>query len=141
MSNLKTQPNDASVEAFLHAVENPRRREDGLTLLKLMKEATQREPVMWGSSIIGFGTYHYQYKSGRNGEWMMVGFSPRKQNMTLYIMGGFEKYDDLLGQLGKHKTGKSCLYINKLDDVDLDVLRELVVEAIVHMESTQEQSG
>jgi len=88
---------------------------------------------MWGDSIVGFGSYHYKYKSGREGDWPMTGFSPRKRNLTLYIMPGFSEYDDLLTNLGKYKTGKSCLYINKIEDVDLDVLRELVLQSVEHM--------
>ena len=130
MSDLKTQKNDASVEDFLSSVENDRRREDSFVVLDLMKKVTGEEATMWGTSIVGFGSYHYTYASGREGDWMKVGFSPRKQNLTLYIMDGFAKYDELLGKLGKHKTGKSCLYINKLDDVDQEVLRELVKESV-----------
>jgi len=130
MSELKTKKNDASVEGFLKSVENQKRREDSFAILDLMKAVTGEEPTMWGTSIIGFGSYHYKYASGREGDWMKVGFSPRKQNMTLYIMDGFKNYNDLLGKLGKHKTGKSCLYINKLEDVDLSVLRELVQQSV-----------
>ena len=115
MGEIKTKKNDASVEKFLDAVEHPKRREDGFTVLELMKKVTKEEPRMWGSSIIGFGSYHYRYASGQEGDWMLVGFSPRKASLSLYIMSGFEAYDDLLGQLGKFKTGKSCLYINKLE--------------------------
>jgi len=105
-----------------------------------MKEVTGKEPEMWGDSIIGFGSYHYKYASGREGDWFVTGFSPRKQNLTLYIMGGFDNYDVLLGKLGKHKTGKSCLYINKLDDVDMDVLKTLVRASVEHMETTNPSS-
>lgn len=133
MSDLKTQKTDASVDEFLAAVENDRRREDSLTVLKLMREVTGEEPALWGSSIVGFGTYTFKYASGRECEWPTVGFSPRKRNLTLYIMAGFEAYDELLSKLGKHKTGKACLYINKLADVNMDVLRELVVSSVEHM--------
>jgi hypothetical protein len=133
---MKTTPNDKSVNKFLKSVENDRRREDGLEVLKLFEEVTGMEPQMWGDSIIGFGRYHYKYASGREGEWMLTGFSPRKQNLTLYIMDGFDEYDKLLAKLGKHKTGKSCLYINKLEDVDLDVLRQLVKKSVEHMQKT-----
>jgi hypothetical protein len=101
-----------------------------------MKEETGAEPIMWGDSIVGFGTYHYKYASGRDAEWFLTGFSLRKQNLTLYIMSGFEEYDDLLGKLGKHSTGKSCLYVKKLEDVDQDVLRELVSKSVEHMKET-----
>ncbi|MFQ5942773.1 MAG: DUF1801 domain-containing protein [Anaerolineales bacterium] len=138
MSALKTQKNDASVEDFLNGVENEKRREDSFVVLGLMKEVTGEEPTMWGTSIVGFGNYHYKYASGREADWMKVGFSPRKQSMTLYIMDGFANYTELLGKLGKHKTGKSCLYINKLEDVDQSVLRELVEESV---ESISERSS
>ena len=133
MSDLKTQKNDADVVEFLNSVDNDRRREDSFVVLDLMKEVTGEEPTMWGTSIVGFGSYHYKYASGREGDWMAVGFSPRKQNMTLYIMDGFAKYDDLLGKLGKHKTGKSCLYINKMEDVDQKVLKEIVKESVEYV--------
>ena len=133
MSDLKTQKNDADVVEFLNRVENDKRREDSFVVLDLMKDVTGEEPTMWGTSIVGFGTYHYKYASGREGDWMQVGFSPRKQNMTLYIMDGFAKYEELLGKLGKHKTGKSCLYINKIEDVDQEVLKELVKESVEYV--------
>ncbi len=126
MSEVKTKKNEASVEGFLKSVENEKRREDSFVVLDLMKEVTGEKPTMWGTSIVGFGSYHYKGASGREGDWMKVGFSPRKQNMTLYIMDGFGSYDSLLDKLGKYKTGKSCLYINKLEDVNQTVLRELV---------------
>lgn len=133
MAELKTQSNDQSVEAFLNTVANEKKREDSFAILKLMQEVTGAEPRLWGSSIVGFGDYHYKYESGREGDWFVTGFSPRKQNLTLYIMAGFDNYDQLLSRLGKYKTGKSCLYINKLDDVDLDVLKELVAQSAAHM--------
>lgn len=136
MAELKTQPNGQSVEDFLNSVENDTKREDSFTILELMKEETGAEPIMWGDRIVGFGTYHYKYASGRDAEWFLTGFSPRKQNLTLYIMSGFEEYDDLLGKLGRHSTGKSCLYVKKLEDVDQDVLRELVSKSVEHMKET-----
>jgi hypothetical protein len=129
----KTRKTDASVTAYLDSVENERRRQDGYALLKMMREVTGEEPAMWGESMIGFGTYHYKYDSGREGDMMMVGFAPRKQAMSVYIMAGFDEYDDLLDRLGKHRTGASCLYINKLADVDEAVLRELVARSYEHM--------
>ncbi|MCY3927924.1 MAG: DUF1801 domain-containing protein [Acidobacteria bacterium] len=126
MSALKTQLNDANVEEFLAAVENDRRREDSFTVLELMKRVTGEKPRMWGTSIVGFGSYHYRYASGREGDWPRIGFSPRKQSLTIYVMPGFSNYDDLLSRLGKHRTGKSCLYVNKLADVDMDVLEQLM---------------
>jgi hypothetical protein len=133
MSDLKTQRNDASVEAFLDAVESERKRADSETILALMREVTGEEPAMWGDSIVGFGSYHYKYASGREGEWFLTGFSPRKRTLTLYIMAGFEAYEPLLKRLGKFKTGKSCLYINSLEDVDREVLRELLARSVEHM--------
>ena len=133
MSELKTRPNDSSVEAFIEAVDHPRRREDARVLLDLICRVTGEKPVMWGPSIVGFGSYHYRYASGQEGDWPIAGFSPRKQNLSIYIMPGFGKYGDLLSRLGKHKTGKSCLYVNKLSDVDIDVLENLVREAAMEM--------
>ena len=130
MTELKTKPNDKNVIEFLDNVENPKRREDSFKILKLMREVTQEEPVMWGDSIVGFGSYHYKYASGREADWLAIGFSPRKQALTVYIMDSFEKYDELLKKLGKHKTGKSCLYINKLEDVNISVLKELIGESV-----------
>ena len=138
MAELKTQKNEASVEAFLDAVDDERKRVDSYAVLELMKEVTGDEPSMWGTSIIGFGSYRYRYASGREGEWFLVGFSPRKQNLTLYIMSGFDEYESLLADLGKYKTGKSCLYINKLEDVDQATLRELVSKSVAHMVESNE---
>ena len=136
MAELKTKQNDQSVEAFLNSVEDERKRQDSFIILELMKEATGEQPKMWGDSIIGFGNYHYVYGSGREGDWFLTGFSPRKQNLTLYIMSGFEEYDEFMARLGKYKTGKACLYINKLADVDLPTLKELVRQSTEHMRNT-----
>jgi hypothetical protein len=136
MSELKTQKNAASVEEFLNSVPDEKKREDSFAILKLMQEITGDEPAMWGTSIIGFGSYRYKYASGREGEWFLTGFSPRKQNLTLYIMSGFGNYDALLPGLGKYKTGKSCLYINKLEDVNPETLRELIKQSVDHMVKT-----
>ena len=133
MAENKTVKTGASVDEFMAGVENKRRREDGLVLLKMMRDVSGLEPEMWGPSIIGFGSYHYRYESGREGDMPLIGFSPRKQSLSLYIMSGFDEYDDLLGRLGKHRTGASCLYINKLADVDMGVLRELVSRSVEHM--------
>jgi len=130
MAELKTKPTEASVIEFLSSVDNDRRREDAFALLELMQDVTGKEPTMWGPSIVGFGSYHYKYQSGHEGDSPLAGFSPRKQNMTLYFMGGFEEHKELLGRLGKHKTGKGCLYINKLQDVDLPTLRELIRQSV-----------
>lgn len=127
MAELKTKENNASVEKFLHAVKDEEKRRDCFEILKMMKQATKAEPKMWGSSIIGFGTYRLKYPSGRELDWMMIGFSPRKQNITLYGLGiSSKKQESLLKKLGTHSTGKGCLYIKKLKDVDTKVLKELV---------------
>ena len=133
MSTLKTQPTKASVTKFINAIEDETRRRDCKTLLKLMKDLTGHKPVMWGDSLIGFGTYHYKYASGREGDWPRTGFSPRKQNLTVYIMPGFSKYGSLLEKLGKHKTSVSCLYIKRLDDVHMPTLKKLIERSIRDM--------
>ena len=134
MAELKTKRNQGDVKAFLNSVENDKKRQDSFTILELMKQVTGKQPEMWGDSIVGFGSYHYKYASGREGDWFVTGFSPRKQNMTLYIMSGFDEYDQLLSKLGKHSIGKSCLYIKKVEDVDMEVLKELVQKSVEHME-------
>ena len=126
MSENKTQKTDASVTDFLNSIPDERKRQDGFTLLALMSEITGLEPKMWGPSMVGFGDVHYKYASGREGDMFKVGFSPRKQNLTIYITDGFANYQELLAKLGKHKTSVSCLYVNKLADIDLTVLREMV---------------
>ena len=130
MSDLKTRPTDASVEAFLDAVDDERRRSDACVVAGMMAEVTGSTGVMWGSSIVGFGTYHYRYASGREGTFFETGFSPRKRALTLYVMAGFSEYEDLLGRLGRHATGKSCLYVRRLADVDLDILRDLLARSV-----------
>ncbi|MBK8780399.1 MAG: DUF1801 domain-containing protein [Anaerolineales bacterium] len=132
-AELKTKVNEASVESFLNSVKDEQARADCFEILKIMKQVTKEEPKMWGSSIVGFGSYHYKGASGREGDWMLTGFSPRKQNLTLYLMGGFDAHADLLKKLGKHKTSVGCLYIKKLEDVDKKVLKELVVETVKTM--------
>lgn len=127
MSQNKTTPNDQSVEAFIDAVDDAQKRKDSYAIVELMKDATGCEPIMWGSSIVGFGTYHYKYESGREGDYLLVGFSPRKQNLSLYgISSEIEGYDDLMGKLGKYTTGKSCVYIKRLSDVDIPTLKRLI---------------
>jgi hypothetical protein len=126
MAENKTQKTDASVSAFIAGIEDEQKRRDSETMIEMMRRATGETPEMWGPSIIGFGSYHYRYESGREGDWLKVGFSPRKQNLVLYISDGFKEYGTLLGKLGKHSTGKSCLYIKRLDDVDQTVLEEMV---------------
>ena len=133
MSKRKTTQTEADVNAFLDGVENPRRRADARQLLALMQAVTGEPPKMWGPSIVGFGRYHYRYASGREGDSLVVGFSPRKQNLAIYIMPGFSDYGELLGKLGKFRTGRSCLYVNKLEDVDLRLLEELMRESVAEM--------
>ena len=135
MAQNKTRPTDQSIDDFLNKVENTSRKKDSFKMLKIIKEITKLDPVMWGTSIVGFGSYHYKYTSGREGDMPLVGFSPRKQNLTLYIMDGFEKKDELLSKLGKHKLGKSCLYINKLQDVDITVLKEIINKSLEYIKS------
>ena len=135
MAENKTEKTGAAVDGFLAAVQHARRREDGRKLLRMMREVTGLEPEMWGPSIIGFGNYHYRYESGREGDFFLVGFSPRKQSLSLYLPAGFPEYDALLAALGKHRKGASCLYVNKLADVDLAVLRELVARSFAHARS------
>jgi hypothetical protein len=125
-AELKTRVNNASVTKFLNSVAEERKRSDCFEVLRMMKQITGEKPKMWGSSIVGFGSYHYKGKSGREGDWMLTAFSPRKQNLTLYLMGGFEPHAALLKKLGKFKTSMGCLYIKRLDDVDKKVLKELV---------------
>ena len=138
MADNKTVKTGASVEEFIAGVENSRRREDGVALLEMMREITGLEPEMWGPSIIGFGDLHYKYESGREGDMFLTGFSPRKRSLSLYIASDFAEYDSLLARLGKHRKSVSCLYINKLADVDMDVLRELVRRSY---ESAKEGGG
>lgn len=129
----KTKPTLIAPHEYLLTVEPERRQREGLVLLELFNRVTQLEPQMWGGSIIGYGRYRYSYKSGRKGEWFLTGFSPRKTALTAYIMPGYRDLADPLARLGKHKTGKSCLYINKLSDIDLDVLAEIVLDGLDYM--------
>jgi hypothetical protein len=132
MSELKTKATSASVSAFIDRIDDPARRRDCKTLLKMMKKATKAQPKMWGSSIIGFGDHHYKYDSGREGDWFRAGFSPRKDALTLYLIPGLGWPDqrDLMSKLGKHKTGKGCLYIKQLSDVDVKVLERLIERSL-----------
>lgn len=136
MAELKTKANDASVSEFLDAIEHDGKREDARAILQIMQDVAGCEPQMWGASIIGFGRYQYKSDSGRGGEWFRIGFSPRKRNLTIYVINGFSNYATLIESLGKHKISKSCLYINKLKDVDVDVLRTLMVESLNDMRET-----
>jgi hypothetical protein len=140
MAELKTKATQASVSDFLNAVEDDERRKDCKTVAKIMQKATGAKPKMWGPSIIGFGDHHYKYASGRELDWFLTGFSPRKKDLTLYIMPGFTRYDDLMASLGKHSTGKSCLYIKRLSDIDTDVLEKLVTESVEHMRASAKGS-
>lgn len=133
MSAAKTRATDSSVEAFLNAVPAAGRREDGLRLCALMAKVTRREPVLWGSSIVGFGSYHYVYESGREGDWMLTGFSPRKSHLVVYLMDGPGNHQALLDKLGPHKIGKSCLYLKRLDDVDEQVLKAMTRRSVANM--------
>jgi hypothetical protein len=130
MAEPKTKLTKASVEKFLNAIKDKKRRDDCFAVMELMKTITKEYPKMWGTSIVGFGTYHYVYASGREGDWPVAAFSPRKQNLTLYLMPGFEKYSELMGKLGKYTTGKSCLYINQLEDVDQGALKKLITRSV-----------
>ena len=133
MAELRTKKNDASVEEFLDGIPNAKRREDCRAVVEMMTEVTGEPAAMWGASIIGFGSYHYEYASGREGDWMLTGVSPRKRSLTVYIMDGFDRHEALMNELGKYKTGKSCLYINDLEDVDAEVLRDLVRESVAYL--------
>ncbi|MCD7061135.1 DUF1801 domain-containing protein [Pelagibacterium xiamenense] len=138
MAELKTRPTDQSVADFLNAVEPEQRRKDAWTILEMMERLTGSKARMWGSSIVGFGSYTYVNTTRKPAEWPLIGFSPRKANLTLYIMAGFSAYDALMARLGKHTTGKSCLYVKRLSDVDLDVLEDLIVQSIGYMRETYE---
>ena len=133
MAEAKTQPTKASVAAFLAAIPDEERRRDCKLVAKIMREATGAKPVLWGTNIVGFGTYRYRYASGREGDWPVTAFSPRKNDLTLYIMPGFDDNAGLLARLGRHKTGKSCLYLKRLADVDLAVLQEIIAKSVAAM--------
>lgn len=134
MAELKTKENSKSVTAFLNAIDNDARKEDAFTLLELIKNITGKTPRMWGASIIGFGSYHYKYPSGREGDWPITAFSARKQSLALYLCFDLNKYTRFLEKLGKHKTGKGCLHIKALDDIDMNVLKELIRECSNNLE-------
>lgn len=133
MATLKTQKNSASVQAYLKAIEPEQRRNDCIRIHELMQQVTGYPGSMWGDSIVGYGSYHYKYESGREGDWMLVGFSNRKQSISLYIMAGFSNYEMLLNKLGEHKTGKSCLYIKSLDGINIEVLKNLISSSVAYM--------
>jgi len=133
VAELKTQRNDGDVDALLAAIPDARRQADARAVCALMRELSGEPPVMWGSSLVGFGAYAYTYASGRSGEWFAVGFAARKQALTLYLMDGFGDHDVLLAKLGPHKTGKSCLHVKRLEDLDEAVLRELITRSLAHV--------
>lgn len=130
---MKTTANDQSVEEFINSITDQTKKDDALLLIEMCNEITGEEPVMWGDSIVGFGSYHYKYESGREGDMFLTGFSPRKQNIVVYVMNGFSQYKVHLNELGSHKTGKSCLYLKKLQDNDLKVLRNLIESSVAYM--------
>lgn len=130
MAEAKTRPTTDSVEEFVNSIADEQRRGDCFRVLQIMKAVTKAEPEMWGTSIVGFGRHNYKYESGMTGEWFQIGFSPRQQALTLYLMGGAERNPDLLKKLGKHKTGRACLYIRKLDDIDLPTLKQLIKRSV-----------
>ena len=130
MAGNKTVGTDASVERFIDSVGDEQKRRDSLELIELMRTITGAEPRMWGNSLVGFGQYHYRYASGREGDFFITGFSPRKTALTVYVMPGFDGYSDQLARLGPHKTGKSCLYLKNLDAVDRGVLKEIIRDSV-----------
>ena len=133
MAELKTRPNQASVTGFIAAIDDPQKRADARKVAAIMRRATGKRAKMWGSSIVGYGSYHYKYASGREGDFMLTGYSPRKNALTVYIMPGFSGFKGLMSRLGKYKTGKSCLYIKRLSDVDESILEELIEESVKQM--------
>ena len=133
MAEQKTQPTQFNVNDFIKAIPHEEKQKDGFAILEMMKRITKLEPIMWGPTIIGFGEYHYKYDSGHEGDAALLAFSPRKQKLVLYVLTKFKGEQDLLKKLGKHKTGKVCLYINKLDDIDLEVLEEIIVASWDHV--------
>jgi hypothetical protein len=134
MAELKTKPTEQSAEEFLNGISDEKKRNDSFSILEMMKAASKAEPKMWGSAIIGFGDTHYKYASGREGDWFKIGFSPRKEALTLYLHGGLELQAELLKRLGKYKTGKGCIYIKDLNDVDKQILKEMFERAVISFE-------
>ena len=141
MAELKTKPTNASVEKFFQQIPDETRREDCRQVARIMEEITGKKPVMWGPSIVGFGAYHYKYASGHEGDWPIAAFSPRKQDLTLYIMPGFAEYSDLMEKLGKHSTGKSCLYIKRLSDIHVPTLKKLIRQSIKRVKQITKEKG
>lgn len=138
MTDNKTRPTKASVTGFINAIDDRQMRADAKKVAAMMRRATGNRARMWGPSIVGYGSYHYRYESGREGDFMITGFAPRKQALTLYIMSGFSRFSKLMSKLGRYRTGKSCLYIKRLDDVDEDVLEQLIRESVEHMRAHYE---
>jgi len=141
MAELKTKPTEASVKDFLNQIVDKERRDDCFAIAKLMEKATGAKPKMWGPSIVGFGTFHYKYASGREGDWLVTGFSPRKNDLTLYLMMGFEQHRELMQRLGKYKTSKSCLYIKRLDDVHVPTLKKLIERSVKQLRDYQKSQA
>jgi hypothetical protein len=133
MAENKTQATGASVTAFINAIDDKQKRADARKVAALMRKATGKRAKMWGPSIVGYGTYHYKYASGREGDFLITGFSPRKQALTVYVIPGFEHFETLMKKLGKYKTGKSCLYIKRLSDVDEKILEQLINRSVKYM--------
>ena len=138
-AELKTQRNSSSVKAFLDSVSDERKRKDARAVSALMQDVTGEKPAMWGTSIVGFGSYHYKGASGREGDWMLTGFSPRKDSLTLYLMSGFQQHSELLAKLGKHKTSMGCLYIKSLEDVHLPTLKKLVRQSVKQLKEIEKE--
>ena len=134
MAELKTKATDESVEAFINRISDEERRQDCFAIAKMMEAITRQKPKMWGPSMVGFGSYHYKYASGHEGDWPVIGFSPRKKDLTLYLMMGFEKHQDLMKQLGKHSTGKACLYIKRLSDIHVPTLKKLMKTSVKQLQ-------
>ena len=132
MSDLKTQKTRASVKKFLDGVGDEQRRKDCRALARLFEEVMKEKPAMWGPGIVGFGTYHYRYASGREGDWFQAGFAPRKDSITIYAMPGFDGYEELMAKLGRYKTGKACIFVKKLEDIHLPTLKKLIRKSAAH---------
>lgn len=141
MAQPKTKPTEQDVVKYLESIEDPQRRSDSLAMDRIMREISGELPQMWVPSLVGYGRYHYRYDSGREGDWMATGFSPRKNALTLYIMSGFSNYDALMENLGKYKTGKSCLYVKKLEDVHLPTLKKLIAQSLKHIRERYPESA
>jgi len=138
MAENKTKPTKLSVTAFINGIEDKEKRKDARKVAAMMRKATGSKATVWGASIVGYGQYHYKYASGREGDFILAGFSPRKQALTIYVMAGFSHFDSLMKKLGKYKTGKSCLYIKRLSDVDENVLQRLIAASVKYMRKNYE---